>query len=195
MSALISALQSTLQVANINPFTQSGQWMIVQSDSSSVALTPDTFVSLEYKGEQRIADYPIEEGGFSSYNKVAVPYDLRVVAACGGMNLIQQLTTNVGAAIDNVVNSLLGTSFNQPMTRPAFLKACDTMLQALTLYDVVTPDYTYQSVNCVGVRVSRTKDKGARMVYAELYFQEVRQTGSATYSNGSTPNVDRKSVV
>src|SRR5690348_14896318 len=40
------------------------------SKSGTPVLTPDSVLSLEWHGEERISDYPVQNGQFASYNKV-----------------------------------------------------------------------------------------------------------------------------
>lgn len=154
--------------------------------TTAPVITPDSVLSLEYKGEQRIGNFPIEARGFSSFNKVALPFDLRMVMACGGQNYLQSALQTVTQTVDSYVNSILGTAYGQPMTREDFLTQLETMLQALDLYDVVTPDMTYSSVNLVHYNYSKKNNDGAVMIVAELWFQQIRQTVSATFSSSST---------
>lgn len=53
------------------------QWGIFDDSGSPVAV-PDTVVSVDYRQDYKISDYPVEQGGFESYDKVTVPYDARV---------------------------------------------------------------------------------------------------------------------
>lgn len=158
---------------------------VVTSDTAQVVITPDTVLSVEYRGEQRISDYPVEGGGFSSFNKVAVPFDLRVRMACAGRNYVQ----SVEEVLDQALNSVLGTGFGQKMSRADFLAQLETMLRSLDLYDFVTPDYTYSSVNLVHYDYRKTATEGGVKVIADLYFREVRETVSALYSTGGLPNI------
>jgi len=58
------------------------QWGIFSTDGSPFAI-PDAVVSVDFRRQFRLSDYPIEDGGFASYNKVAIPYDARVTFAVG----------------------------------------------------------------------------------------------------------------
>lgn len=193
MSAIATDVLGGLNLLNINPLQPTSQYAILDATSGAVLLTPDTCKSLEYKGEQRVADYPIEQGGFASYNKVALPFDLRLTLVCGGGDLLQQLASGALSAADNLINSLLNTSFSQPMTRSAFILACEQLLASLTLVDIVTPDRTYESLNCVHFGYSKTKDSGAGMVIADLWFREIRQSITANYTSDGNPTVTSNS--
>jgi hypothetical protein len=145
-------------------------------------LTPDSVLSLEWHGEERISDYPVQNGQFASYNKVKVPFDLRMVMTCQGLNYVQSALQSVTQSLDQALGQL-GLAFGQPMSRDAFLKQLDTMLDSTDLYDVVTPDKVYQNVNLVGYNHSKQDTKGAVMIIAELMFREVRESGNAQYSS------------
>ena len=51
------------------------QWGVFD-ESGIVMLQPDTIAAVEYKGDYEIANHPVEEGGFASYNKVAKPFEI-----------------------------------------------------------------------------------------------------------------------
>lgn len=144
------------------------------SKSGTPVLTPDSVLSLEWHGEERISDYPVQNGQFASYNKVKVPFDLRMVMTCQGLNYVQSALQSVTQSLDQALGQL-GLAFGQPMSRDAFLKQLDTMLDSTDLYDVVTPDKVYQNVNLVGYNHAKQDTKGAVMIIAELMFREVRE--------------------
>ncbi len=143
-------------------------------------ITPDSVLSLEWHGEERISDYPVMDGSFASFNKVKVPYDLRMVMTCQGLNYVQEVLQSVTQQIDQALGNL-GLAFGQPMDRPAFLQQLDAMLDDTKLYDVVTPDKVYKNVNLVSYNHAKKNDDGATMIIAELLFREVRETITASY--------------
>lgn len=194
MSALASTVLSGLNLLNINPLQPTAQYSIVDASSSSVLVTADTWKRVEYLKEQHVADYPIEQGGFESYNKVAVPFDLRLVLCCGGPDFLQQLASGALASVDGYLNSILGTNFTQPMTRLQFILACESLADSLQLVDVITPDRTYQNLNCIHFSYTKTKEQGANMVVGELWFREIRQATTSSYSTNGNPSVNSNSV-
>ena len=48
------------------------EWAFVDENGTHVII-PDSFVDFEYREERKIPNYPVENGSFSSYNKVALP--------------------------------------------------------------------------------------------------------------------------
>lgn len=143
------------------------------ANGGTPVLTPDSVLSLEWHGEQRISDYPVEDGDFSSFNKVKVPYDLRIVATCQGLNYVQEVLSSVTQSLDQALGQV-GIAFGQPMSRDAFLKQLDIMLDTVDLYDVVTPDKVYKNVNLVSYSHVKKNDGGATLIVAELAFREAR---------------------
>lgn len=148
-------------------------------------LTPDSVVSLEWHGEERISDYPVQNGQFASYNKVAVPFDLRMVVTCQGLNYVQSALQSVTQSLDQALGQL-GLAFGQPMSRDAFLRQLDTMLASTDLYNVVTPDKVYENVNLIAYNHAKKNDEGGTLIIAELMFKEVRESGNAQYSNNAS---------
>ncbi|SPB14884.1 hypothetical protein NOV72_02115 [Caballeronia novacaledonica] len=51
------------------------QWILCD-DQGNALVTPDAVVDLGFRGEQRVASYPVEQGAFASYKKVAQPQEL-----------------------------------------------------------------------------------------------------------------------
>jgi hypothetical protein len=167
--------------ASAGGFIASAVGKISGTSGGKPVITPDSVISLEWHGEERISDYPVQNGQFMSYNKVAVPFDLRMVMTCQGLNYVQSLLQSVTQSLDQALGQL-GLAFGQPMSRDSFLRQLDTMLASTDLYDVVTPDKVYQNVNLVGCNHAKKSEEGGTLIIAELMFKEVRETGSAQYS-------------
>lgn len=134
------------------------QWGIYTT-TGALALEPDSISAIGYDAESRVADYPIEEGGFESYDKVALPFQNRVVMTKGGT--LEQ--------------------------RRAFLKAVEELRGDLELYNVVTPEWTYLNVNIVRVGVDRNREQGAGLITVEVQLQEIRQNATASFSQTRDP--------
>lgn len=117
-------------------------------------VVPDSFLEFGYRTEYNVSDYPVQRGGFASYDKVANPYEAFVRMSKGGSQ--QQ--------------------------RAKFLADIDAIVGTLDLYDIVTPEKTYIGVNVLRHEVTRRGAQGAFfLTEVDLYFREIRQV-SATYS-------------
>ena len=166
------AVLSPLLPSLLPPNLFGARWGIV-TPAGSVALTPDSFVEFEYRSERKIPTYPVEQGAFASYNKVALPFDINVIVTCSG---------------------------NGAMTKTAFLAAIQTLLSELTLVSVTTPDVTFPNCNLIHVDYRRESKQGATLIIAQLKFQEIRvvlpaapptsaPSGATVLSNGQTATV------
>lgn len=140
------------------PFT-GPDWGIFD-DSGNAVIEADSCVAVEIMGEYRVADYPIEQGGFESYNKVTVPYDARVQLCRGG------------AETDRI----------------AFLNQIRTAAKALDLYTVTTPEQTYVNANIVHFDFRRTARQGATLITADVWLREIRVATAAAFSSPATPS-------
>ncbi|SDR17796.1 phage baseplate protein [Paraburkholderia tuberum] len=134
-------------------------WVVVDQQGV-VRITPDSVADLSYRGENRVATYPVEEGGFASFNKTAVPQELTLRLTCGGKN----------------------------MSRELFLQELKFLRSSLELVTVVTPDETLDSYNIDRVDYKRTNTNGVSLIIAEVHFVEVRVSASATYANTVEPS-------
>jgi hypothetical protein len=128
-------------------------------DGNSV-IEAESVASFEYRQEWTISNYPVEEGAFQSYDKVATPFDVRLRFSQGGSEEDRFIMLS---SVEDVVNSL-------------------------SLYDAVTPERTYQSVNFMHYDYKRTNENGAGMLIVEMWGTEIRVTGKAAFSNTASPS-------
>jgi hypothetical protein len=136
------------------------QWGIFAMDGSPVAVA-DSVVAVDFRHETRISDYPTEQGGFASYNKVQVPYDARVRFAIGS-----------GTLTDTA-----------KFRRTAFLQNIERAVLSLDLYVVATPEQSYGNANLVHYDYRREAKAGINLLLVEVWLQEVRITANASFAN------------
>jgi hypothetical protein len=144
------------------------QWGIF-SEAGFPILIPDSIVAVDVRREWRISDYPVERGGFQSFDKVQLPGDIRVRMAVGGA---------VG---------LLSNAFFPKTGRRPFLDQLDAIVASLNLYTVVTPDVTYPSFNITHYDYRREQRSGASLLLVDLWLQEVRVTAQTQFTNTKSP--------
>lgn len=120
----------------------------------------DNVVDLSFKQEWSISNYPIERGGFESYDKVNSPFEVRVRFSAGGILADRQ----------------------------DLLKSVSTVGVSLDLFDIVTPEAVYTGVNMMHFDYQRAADRGAGMIVVDTWWMEVRQTAVAAFSNTKTPS-------
>jgi hypothetical protein len=118
------------------------------------AVVSDNVVSFEFKQDFRISNYPVEEGAFESYNKVQVPFDVRLRFSTGGSVADRQ------AMIDSV----------------------DAIIGSTDLFDAVTPEKVYQSVNPTHQDIRRTSRNGVGLLVIDVYCEQVRVTATQQFT-------------
>jgi hypothetical protein len=123
----------------------SNQWGIYDQNNALV-VTPDSVVAVEYRHDWHVSDYPIEEGGFVSYNKVQVPFDTRVTLSKGGMD----------------------------SDRAVFLSALEAAAASLNLYSIIMPEYKFLNVNIMHLDYRRTSRNGVGLILADIWLREIR---------------------
>jgi len=123
-------------------------------------------VSVDYLKESKVSDFPVEKGGFASYNKVEAPANPIVTLCFSGSE------SEAGA----------------------FLTAIDAACKSTELYSVVTPEARYIDHAIERYNYQRRHDRGASILVVELSLKEVR-TVSAQYTKapGKTQISDPKS--
>lgn len=140
------------------PASSSPVWGIFD-DTGAVAILADSIVSVERVREFRISTFPVEQGGFASYDKVATPSDMRVVLTRGGTS----------------------------DARAKFLSDLDALIFSTKLYTVVCPEVSYPSVSIVRYDYTRSSSNGVTLLTAEVHLTEVRVSATQTFSNSKSP--------
>ena len=115
----------------------------------------DTVTSLGYEQNWAVAEYPVERGGFESYDKVNNPFRIRIQFVSGGSEEKRQ------ALLDSIAG--IGDQ--------------------LALFDVMTPEEIYVSVNVDGYSYRRTSNNGLGLMIVDVTLVEVRQEGITDYKN------------
>lgn len=126
-------------------FAGPDRWAI-HDDSGAVAVEFDSFLSLEYLNRNHVSDYPVEQGQFQTYNKVATPFDAIVSIAKGG----------------------------SVQDRQTFWESVERVMASMKLYTLVTPELTYGNLTAEQHRYERRVRNGAHLAVAHIRFKEVR---------------------
>lgn len=137
----------------------SPQWGIFTGSGAAVAIA-DSVVSLDYRNGSRVSDYPVEQGAFASYNKVADPYSVRVRLVRGGTE----------------------------QDRSDFIAAIEAAAATLDLFEVRTPEMVYPSANIDGFDYRRETVSGAGKIIAEVRLREIRQPDVGTRLTPKLPS-------
>jgi hypothetical protein len=147
----------TQDIASFFAGTLLSTWGIFQNNVQVVAA--DNVVSFEYKQEWTISDYPVEGGGFQSYDKVQLPFDVRLEFSKGG----------------------------SVSDRQTFINSINTIAGNLQFYDVYTPELQYTSVNIQRWEYSRKSDSKLGLVVIDVWLIQIRVTATTTFQNVANP--------
>lgn len=145
------------------------QWGVYLGGVPAVTFT--TFISVDYRRGWALSDYPVERGGFETFDKVQLPFDVRVRFGAG----------------ENEAN------------RVKLLTTAENVGQSLQLYDVVTPEKIYTSVNVQHIDYHRTATNGRGLIVVEMWLLEVRttfsdQTQDNTGINGQPVDINGNAI-
>jgi hypothetical protein len=132
----------------------SGPWGIFALNGVPIAIA-DSIISLHYKQEWRIPNYPIEQGAFQSYNKVQMPFDVIVKMSKGGSTIDrQEFLNNIAAAA-----------------------------QSLNQYLVKTPERDFENATIARYDYERTADAGRGLITVEIGLIEIRSSSTAAFTD------------
>lgn len=132
--------------------TGAPQWGLFKGGAPVVLA--DTVLTLDYKQDWQILTYPVEQGGFESYNKVQIPFNIRLRFATGGSEA----------------------------DREAYLASIADAAASLDLFDVVSPEAIYTNVNIVHQDYNR-RASNVGIIAVDVWCQEVRVTSAAAFGN------------
>lgn len=140
-----AAIQPVLMLADaISYFGNGPQWGLFQGGAAVIAA--DSVLDFSYQQNWAICDYPLEKGAFLSYNKVQIPYDVRIRFVQGGSEA----------------------------QRSALLASVAAIAGDLNLYDAVTPEGVYVNLNVKHYDYRRTAENGIGLVIVDLWCEEIR---------------------
>lgn len=120
----------------------------------------DTVTELGYKQDWAIADYPVERGGFETYDKVNTPYAVHIQFVAGGTE----------------------------QRRQALLASIMAIGDTLTLYNVMTPEMVYIGVNLQSYNYRRATKNGMGLMIVNTIWLEIREEGTTDFKNAKSPS-------
>lgn len=151
-------LADAAALASLLGLASKPRWGVYKNDGSATVLVGDSVLTVTYERETRVPTYPVENGGFQSYNKVALPREMSVRLAKGGTKA----------------------------EREGFLNLAATLVGTTDLYSVVQPDYVAKNMTFTRMRYDR--EAGPQLLVVELFAEEVRMLASTAFSNTANPN-------
>jgi hypothetical protein len=120
-------------------------WGIYDANNNP-AIIVDSIMVVKPTNDAKVSSFPVEDGGFVSFNKVQTPYDVKVKVSLGG-DL---------AAMSKLLDDLAA------------------LLVSVDLFSIVTPYEVYLNATLEKYDYSQEARRGANRIEAELSFKEVR---------------------
>ena len=161
ISATVSLLTSDAIGNLAGLFGLNQQWGIFQNGAA--VITADNVAAVDYKQEWSISDYPVERGAFETYNKVSTPFDVRVRFTAGGsLGPRSELLSSIAAIAGNT-----------------------------QLYDVVTPEAVYTSVNIMHYDYRRTAQSGVGLLQVDVWCLQINENVTVSSGTASPSGADQ----
>ena len=132
----------------------------VYDQNGNLVVEPDSVAEFSWRQENRIGNFPIQQGQFATYNRVGLPTEASIMLTKGG----------------------------DLASRTAFLQQVDALIaqQNITLYTIRTPEKSYVDVSVTRAELSRRGAGNFAYFDVELYFIAINQV-AAQYSASQTP--------
>ena len=157
-----AADQQPLDLVQIPPaFTQ--MWGIYTVDGEPL-FDVDTCVDIKFGDASTVSDFPVEAGGFASYNKVMKPYQPKVKISVSGQTRIQSLLIQLQSCVRNTA-----------------------------LYKVFTPEMVFDSVTLESYDYVRSQKNGRNLLQVEVTLKQVIEVTPA-YSKTHIPPAKAKNA-
>ena len=164
---IVGTLASIVQVAGTignlaNTFSQGfGSVSSILSGALPTPVVPAvaSTVEFEYLHDFPIANYPQENGAFQSYNKVNLPFDIRLRVCAGGSTSARQ----------------------------GFLYTCQAIAASYQLFSVITPEMVFSNCNCNHISWGRTALRGNQLIQVDLSFVQVNVVSAISFPNTAAP--------
>lgn len=166
-TTLLNAVQGGGIFSVINSIIGPG-YGIYFSNGTGKALSPSSFLGVEYGADASVVSAPIEAGSYNSYNKVKRPPVIRVLFVLEGWS-------GLTGSLPNLTNFSL-------TSRSDMLAALDAMVEDTRTYDIETPDTTYEKYDLVRYNY-RTSDRDVTLLTVEAIFQSVLESAGVTLTS------------
>lgn len=136
------------------------KWGIFNADGT-IALKPDSIISLDAKREWSVSNAPQEQGAFQSYNKVMFPLDTNIRMTKGGTD----------------------------DQRYQFLIALSTLAKSLKTLNIGMPEgHIIANVTIIRFDFRRTSTNGVGLLTVDVALQEIRVAPNPAFINTAAPS-------
>ncbi len=133
------------------------QWGIFDQGGNPV-IVGDSTLAFEFTRDSNVSKYPVEQGGFESYNKVQTPFGLKYTF------------TKAGSVGD----------------RANFLNEIDAVQNSLGLFVGLTPEIAYPNITIDHYDTRRTARAGVTLLTVDVWCEQIRLAPPLQFSNAPT---------
>lgn len=145
---------------------QTEYWSLLSQEDGYDIVTFTSFISMDVKDGGKVVETPVEEGSFTTYNKVDNPREVKCTLATQGTD--EELQTYIQSLTD--------------------------LRNGTDLVMVATPMFLYEQMNLEEFSYSVKVEDGRGVLYADLSLVEIRQV-EMEYSDAKVaPQQDRGKV-
>lgn len=147
-------------------FTSQIQWGVfdrgTDGGANRLVIKPDSIMGFDLLNDYTVSTFPVQQGNFASYNKVATPIEIILSMTKGGSKA----------------------------DREQFLRDLESGAFSLRLLTILTPEREYPNMNLIRYKINRRGVEGAYFfAEVDLFFLEIRQvTVSYTTQSAGTAN-------
>jgi hypothetical protein len=120
------------------------------------AIEPDSFHGIDFTNNFNVSTYPIENGGFASYNKIHTPFNLKVTVAVGG----------------------------DDAKKEKFISTLDAMSNSIEYFGLITPAGTYKNLTVERYDYKRELKNGLGILVVAISFVQIMEAISTTAQAG-----------
>lgn len=147
--------------------------------------SPDSFVVVEVGAEASVSTAPVEQGAYTTFNKIQRPPELHVT-----------FTVEGGTAFSGAVPNL--TNFSTT-SRSNVLETLEMMRTTAGLYDIETPDKTWTSYDLVKYDYRTRSNNGPTLLTVtrtvdlsdEIYRRLILMKAMSNITDCSVPDINR----
>lgn len=133
------------------------EWGIFDQSGLPVVIA-NSVVSMGFHKDWTVANYPLEQGAFEPYDKVEMPFETR----------------------------MRFTSDGSESERVTLLESIEAVAGTVDVYDVVTPERVYTSVNIVSYDYQREAARGLGLMIVDVVAMEVRIKATANFTKSAS---------
>lgn len=126
------------------------------------AVIADNVLAFDFRQGYRDSTFPTEEGSFETYNKVQLPYDVK-------------LTFSTGGSIAD---------------RQELQDSIDAIIGSLDSFTAVTPEKVYVQLNPIGQNLRRQARAGVGLLVIDVECKQIRVTAQQQFASSQQQTAD-----